>query len=93
MGHKNAIRSRCNVADFDLKNEAHWGWIADVVLNTTCLDGLDLSVEQKETILDFIWDNWESLTERSIRLIEKMAIIMQEYPDTYMSVWEIDFLK
>ena len=46
-----------------------------------------------ETILDFIWENWESLTERSIRLIEKMAIIMQEYPDTYVSVWEIDFLK
>ena len=93
LAHKNAIRSRCMVQDFSLSNAELWGWIADVVLNTTCLDGLDLSVEQKETILDFIWDNWESLTERSIRLIEKMAIIMQEYPDTYMSVWEIDFLK
>jgi hypothetical protein len=93
LAHKNAIRSRCMVQDFSLSNAELWGWIADVVLNTNCLDGLDLSVEQKETILDFIWDNWESLTERSIRLIEKMAIIMQEYPDTYMSVWEIDFLK
>lgn len=93
LAHKNAIRSRCMVQDFSLSNAELWGWIADVVLNTTCLDGLHLSVEQKETILDFIWDNWESLTERSIRLIEKMAIIMQEYPDTYVSVWEIDFLK
>lgn len=93
LAHKNAIRSRCMVQDFSLSNAELWGWIADVVLNTTCLDGLNLSVEQKESILDFIWDNWESLTERSIRLIEKMVIIMQEYPDTYMSVWEIDFLK
>lgn len=93
LAHKNAIRSRCMVQDFSLSNAELWGWIADVVLNTTCLNELQLSVEQKEIILDFIWDNWESLTERSIRLIEKMAIIMQEYPDTYISVWEIDFLK
>jgi hypothetical protein len=93
LAHKNAIRSRCMVQDFSLSNAELWGWIADVVLNTTCLDELELSVDQKHSILDFIWDNWESLTERSIRLIEKMAIIMQEYPDTFLSVWEIDFLK
>jgi hypothetical protein len=81
------------VQDFSLSNAELWGWIADVVLNTPCLDVLELSVDQKQSILDFIWDNWESLTERSIRLIEKMAIIMQEYPDTFLSVWEIDFLK
>jgi aerobic-type carbon monoxide dehydrogenase small subunit (CoxS/CutS family) len=93
MAHKNAIRSRCMVQDFSLSNAELWGWIADVVLNTNCLAELDLSVDQKESILDFVWDNWESLTERSIRLIEKMAIIMQEYPDTHKSIWEIDFLK
>ncbi len=81
------------VQDFSLSNAELWGWIADVVYNTNCLDELQLRLDQKEAILDFIWDNWESLTERSIRLIEKMAIIMQEYPDTYMSVWDIDFLK
>ena len=93
LAHKNAIRSRCMVQDFSLSNAELWGWIADVVLNTNCLTELELSVDQKESILDFVWDNWESLTERSIRLIEKMAIIMQEYPDTHKSVWEIDFLK
>ncbi len=93
LAHKNAIRSRCMVQDFSLSNAELWGWIADVVLNTPCLDELELSVDQKQSILDFIWDNWESLTERSIRLIEKMAIIMQEYPETFLSVWEIDFLK
>ena len=93
LAHKNAIRSRCNVADFDLKNEAHWGWIADVALNTDCLNPKEYSQEDKIEILNFIWTNWKDLTERSIRLLEKMAIILKQYPDSYNTIWEIDFLK
>ena len=93
LAHKNAIRSRCNVADFDLKNEAHWGWIADVALNTNCLNPIEYSQEEKIEILNFIWTNWKDLTERSIRLLEKMAIILKQYPDSYSTIWEIDFLK
>ena len=93
LAHKNAIRSRCMVQDFSLTNAELWGWIADVILNTECLNQFDMTDEEKLIILDFLWDNWESLTERSIRLIEKMAIIKNEYPDTYEMVWGIDFLK
>ena len=93
LAHKNAIRSRCNVADFDLKNEAHWGWIADVALNTNCLNPIEYSQDEKIEILNFIWKNWKDLTERSIRLLEKMAIILKQYPDSYNTIWEIDFLK
>ena len=93
LAHKNAIRSRCMVQDFSLSNSELWGWISDVVLNTDCLIQFELTEIEKYTILDFLWDNWELLTERSIRLIEKMAIIKKEYPDNYQTVWEIDFLK
>ena len=93
LAHKNAIRSRCMVQDFSLTNAELWGWIADVILNTECLNQFNITDEEKLIILDFLWDNWESLTERSIRLIEKMAIIKNEYPDTYEMVWGIDFLK
>lgn len=93
LAHKNAIRSRCMVQDFSLTNAELWGWIADVILNTSCLDQFNMSDDEKLIILDFLWDNWESLTERSIRLIEKMAIIKNEYPDNYEIVWGIDFLK
>ena len=93
MAHKNAIRSRCMVQDFSLSNAELWGWIADVVLRTDCLEQFEMDEDEKYVILDFLWDNWENLTERSIRLIEKMAIIKKEYPDTFQSVWEIDFLK
>lgn len=93
MAHKNAIRSRCMVQDFSLSNAELWGWISDVILNTDCLSQYNLKTEEKLIILDFLWDHWENLTERSIRLIEKMTIIMKEYPDSYSLVWEIDFLK
>ena len=93
LAHKNAIRSRCMVQDFSLTSAELWGWIADVILNTECLNQFNMTDEEKLVILNFLWDNWESLTERSIRLIEKMAIIKNEYPDTYEMVWGIDFLK
>jgi hypothetical protein len=93
MGHKYAIRSRSCVHDFSLSNAELWGWIADVILNTECLSKYNLELEERLTILDFLWDHWENLTERSIRLIEKMAIIKKEYPENYSMVWEIDFLK
>ena len=50
-------------------------------------------MQEKIIILDFLWDPWEDLTEGSIRLVEKMAIIKKEYPESYSLVWEIDFLK
>ena len=93
LAHKNAIRSRCMVQDFSLTNAELWGWIADVILNTECLNQFNMTDDEKLVILNFLWDNWESLTERSIRLIEKMAIIKNEYPDSYEVVWGIDFLK
>lgn len=93
MAHKNAIRSRCTVGDFDLSDSELWGWIADVTINTECLNSYNLSDETKLDILNFLWDNWDLLTERSIRLAEKMAAIVNEYPDNYHLIWEIDFLK
>jgi hypothetical protein len=93
LSHKNAIRSRCTVGDFDLNNAELWGWISDVALSTDCLSQYEISDQEKLEILDFVWFNWDSLTERSIRLLEKMAVIINEYPDEYNTIWEIDFLK
>ncbi len=93
LAHRNAIRSRCKVGDFDLTPKEHWGWIADVVINEDCLMDEEISVIEKEIILEFLWNNWNYLKERSIRLIEKMSITMRQFPDSYKRVWEIDFLK
>lgn len=93
LSHMYAIRSRCKVADFDLKTDEHWGWIANVILQKDCLAEYDVTIEEKEFILKFIWDNWSYLTERSIRLVEKMAITMRVFPESYHNVWQIDYIK
>ncbi len=93
LAHRNAIRSRCKVADFDLTQEEHWGWIADVVLSERFLSSEKISLIEKEAILNFVWINWLFLKERSIRLIEKMVVAMRQFPETFKKVWEIDYLK
>jgi len=93
IAHKNAIRSRCRVADFDITGAEQWGWIADVALNSSCLVDLGMDEASKNDILNFMWVYWDRLTERSVRLIEKMAISRKEYPNNYERIWEIDHLK
>ena len=89
--HRNAIRSRCKTMDFDLDKSEHLGWMADVMLTENLNSFLD--EEKKEIILNWVWDNWVSMTERSIRTLEKMAETMSEEPDDYEMSWEIDLLK
>ena len=91
MAHRNAIRSRCKVADFDLTPQEHWGWIADVTLSPEFLP--EIPISKKNIILEFLWNNWSQLNERSIRSIEKMANLMKYYPDRYKNLWEMDYLK
>jgi hypothetical protein len=93
LRHRSAIRSRCTVLDFDLSFEQHWGWISDVVLNTDCLAAFKFQERSKYDILCFLWDNWKDLSERSIRLVEKMAKTMDGYPDTYKKLWELDYVN
>lgn len=91
MAHRNAIRSRCKVADFYLTPQEHWGWIADVTIRPEFLP--EIPISKKNIILEFLWDNWSQLNERSIRSIEKMANLMKYYPDGYENLWKMDYLK
>lgn len=90
LGHLNAIRSRCKPADFELNDNEQWGWIADTILNEDCIDVTD---EDKIILLDWMYNNWDSMAERSIRTAEKMAEVMVEDPTGYRDSWEIDYLK
>jgi len=91
LGHRNAIRSRCQTNDFNMKWDVQWGWVADVVLNTKLLK--HITKKEKNILLDWMYCNWDEMTERSIRTAEKMASAMVDDPTGYISDWEIDFLK
>ena len=89
--HKNAIRSRCQTSDFDLESSELWGWIADVVMNTDALKTTEEA--NKVKILKWLFTNWDNLTERSIRTVEKMALLLEEDEANCVYDWEIDFTK
>ncbi|MBN8838451.1 MAG: hypothetical protein J0I09_14405 [Sphingobacteriia bacterium] len=93
LAHRNAIRSRCKVGDFELTQGEHWGWMADIVLNNDIINGEFIDEVIKVIILDFMWHHWSNLKERSVRVIEKMITTMNMFPETYETVWRIDFLK
>lgn len=87
-----AIRSRFNVRDFQLDFETNWGWLTEVALNDGGLDMLP-TPQHKMVLLDWMWNNWENMTETNVRTIEKMAYEMIDYPEEYRDNWEADFLK
>lgn len=93
LSHRNAIRNRVINGNFILKPDEHYGWLLDVVYNTSCLDGFNFTDVEKMRIMDFMKMNWDSLTEHSIRTVEKLAQIMVSYPERYESIWILDYSK
>ena len=39
-------------------------------------------------LLDWMWNNWDKMTENNLSTIEKMAVIMKKYPEDYRDRWE-----
>jgi hypothetical protein len=93
LTHRNAIRNRVENGNFILNDQEHFGWLLDVVQNTNCLTEFSLSDSSKNQIMGFMKLNWESLTERSIRSVEKLAQIMISYPDRFENIWMMDYIK
>jgi hypothetical protein len=91
LKHLTAIRGRCHVKDLSFTKEEKWGNIAIVLLED---DGCpNLNEQQKVFLLNFMWQNWDRMTETSIRTAEKMADIMIEEGEEYaQDAWETDFL-
>ena len=89
--HLNAISSRCKTMYFDLDKPTHFGWLADVLINENLKP--EISQNQKSEILGWIFENWDQMTERSIRTLEKMAQSIVDEPEDYLTIWDIDYLK
>lgn len=91
MVHRNAIRDRVKYADIHLSWSEQWGLVADVLINYINLD--HATSEVKQDILDWSWEHWNEMTDRSIRVVEKMLDTVLENPFDYQDAWEIDYLR
>lgn len=91
-GHLAPIRSRCQTKDFQLTKEEKWGLIASTSLEEQVCR--DCTEEQTLFILNYMWNNWDNLTETSIRTVEKMSDTLAiEGEDGIVDIFDMDFLK
>ncbi len=89
--HRNAIRSRCRYRELDFNIEQRWAWIADAFM-----DCGHIHADQNfviKNMLDFLWTHRSESTELSMRAAEKMLLIANEYPTTYVKEWENELIR
>jgi hypothetical protein len=92
-----AIRRRFTCRDFMLDKATNWGWLAYVTLNDPTLIqnmlGTKLYNTHKYEILNWVWSNWDEMTEHNLDTIKSLALDIKEYgPDGYVDVWESSFI-
>ena len=82
--HESAVRDRVAYEEFELSPKESWGWIASVLINNNILD---LSVQQKHILLDWMWSNWDKLPATSMRAVKEYAAMMLNNPADYPDYW------
>ena len=90
--HLNAIYSRVMYKDLTMKPTTLWGYISDILINTTAIPK-NIPKEVKYELCWFLFDNWESLTERSVRGAQKMIQEYIKHKNEYKFIWESEFKK
>lgn len=90
LNNRHAIYSRVNYEDLVMSKEQYWGWIANVVWNepTMCAGA---TADQRFDMLMWIWDNWDSVGEHSLRFVEeKLWDVMERFPkrSQFITRWE-----
>jgi len=91
LNNRSAIRSRVTYEDLVMDKDTHWGWIADVLWTQTATMCVGATLDQRYEMLSWLWDNWETVSEHSLRFVEeKMWDIMEQYParTAYRRRWE-----
>jgi len=87
-----AIRSRVNPVDFYMKPTTMWGYITNIILNSTLLPkSIPLSIREEGCL--FLWEYWSSFNSRSIREVERMLEKYIKYPKDYRTKWINEFVK
>ena len=90
--HLNAIYSRVMYKDFTMKPTTLWGYITDIILNSNAISKSIPKVIKQE-LCWFLFENWESLTERSVRGAQKMIQEYSKHKVDYKFIWENEFKK
>ena len=89
-----AIRRRTEYKEIEMDTNELWGYVANIVLNEQICEKFmpSISVELKNDILTWAFNNWANVTERNLSLVEKMTKDIVRYPTAYKDIWKSEYL-
>ena len=91
-----AIRRRTQYKEIDMPTMDLWGYVADVVLNEQICEKFipNISKGHKEQILQWLYTKWENdVTEQNLSIVEKMTMDIANYPNDYLDIWELEYVR
>lgn len=88
--HESAICDRVAYKEFDISDKESWGWIASVLMKNNILG---LKKEQKQILLDFMWNSWSKLPSGSMRAVKEYASWMLDHPKDYPDRWNLTLTR
>lgn len=93
--HEGALRDRINYHEFLLSAEDSWGWVASVLMQPTFVmgRGIDLTLNDKHLLLDFMYTHWDRLPSTSMRAVKDLVVQMKNNPTNYPTLWAMGLTK
>jgi hypothetical protein len=90
-----AIRRRTEYKEIDMDTNELWGYVANIVLNEKICEKFmpSISLELKNDILTWAFNNWANVTERNLSIVEKMTKDIVRYPTAYKDIWKSEYLQ
>lgn len=88
---KAAIGDRINTHHIDFPTwQTQWGYVANQILTNPYFgDGeFEFSLEEREQMVLFTWNNFDKLKSKSFRAYEGLAQDMLNYPESYIDRWK-----
>lgn len=93
LKHMLAIATRVMPKNCDFNKEEKWGNIAAIALEDAEGRFNNLDEQQKIYLLDFIWSNWDRMTQTSVRTAEQMAQMFDYFGEKEVrDAWETEYL-
>ena len=90
-----AIRRRTNAETIDMEMFDLWGYVANVTLNEQICQKFypTISSDEQHQLVNWLYSNWKTVTERNLSIVEKMTKDMVRFPDKYLDIWEANYVE
>lgn len=90
-----SIRRRTEGETISMDNNALWGYVTNVVINEQICEKNkpNITINEKQQIVNWLYPVWDKTTERNLSLIEKMTRDMVRFPTNYIDIWTKKYLQ